>query len=244
MLESLKNSLTSVVFPPHCLECEAPLPVDALHQWCERCLLDLIGDDDDVCVRCAAHLRQPSPFEAGCAFCHRSAFRFDAAISIGNYRGTLQSVVLEMKRSNGEITAYQFGNLLGKLIQERTGDSFADLIVPMPIHWWSRLKRGFCAASVIAAGLSSQTGIPISEKILRQTKRTKKQGMLSNTARFENVRGAFSTRSPQKVVGKTILLVDDVMTSGATANEATKVLKKAGAKRVYIAVAARGVRAS
>lgn len=244
MLESLKKSLTAVVFPAHCLECEVPLNTDATREWCDRCFHELVGDEQEVCFRCAAHLGQPSPFESGCAFCYKSPFKFDAAISIGNYRGTLQSAVLEMKRAHGEATAYQFGTLLGKLALEQGPDSFADLIIPMPIYWWSRLKRGFCAAAIIAAGLSAQTGIPVNENILRQNKRTKKQGMLSNTARFKNVKDAFSIRSPSKVKDKAVLLVDDVMTSGATANEATKVLKKAGAHRVCIAVVARGVRAS
>ena len=244
MLENLKASLTALVFPDHCLQCEGALPVDTPRQWCDNCFHDLIGDEPETCLKCAAHLRQASPFELECAYCRNMAFRFDAAISIGNYRGALQTAVLDMKRSSCETTAYQFGSILGNLLLERTGDSVADLIIPMPIHWWSRLKRGYCAAAMIATGISAQTKIPINDSALRQIKKTKKQGMLSTTARFKNIRGAFSLRNPKVTQGKRILLVDDVMTSGATANEAAKVLKKAGAKHVYVAIVARGVRAS
>jgi len=116
----------------------------------------------------------------------------------------------------------------------------ADLMVPIPTHWKRRfLSNGFHAPSLIAQNVEKMTGIPQSQRILRAVKPTLKQGTLSRTARLKNVRDAFVCKHPGKVARRTVMLVDDVMTSGATMIEAARVLKRAGAKKVIVAVIAR-----
>jgi ComF family protein len=113
-------------------------------------------------------------------------------------------------------------------------------MVPIPTHWKRRfLSKGFHAASLIAQNVEKMTGIPQSQRILRAVKPTLKQGTLSRTGRLKNVRDAFVCKHPEKVEGRTVMLVDDVMTSGATMIEAARLLKRAGAKEVIVAMIAR-----
>ena len=176
--------------------------------------------------------------------CYQTSIEFASAISIGNYRGQLQHAIREMKRSKSEPMANQLGRLLAHCMQQQEVGCRADLIVPMPIHWWKRLRRGFNASSLIADGISKTLGIRQIAGAMRYSRLTKKQGTLSTTARIRNVKGAIQVRWPKSVQDKHVVLVDDVTTSCATANEAAKALLKAGAREVTLAVAARGVRAS
>lgn len=244
MFDLVKEHLASVVFPPHCMQCQAALSMRAPQQWCDECLRGLKGQSCAACLSCGAHLPQTSPFADGCAVCLKTRINFDAAISIGNYRGALQKVIREMKRASSESIAHQLGRVLAQCMGERAVGIEADLIVPMPIHWWKKLKRGFNASSIIADGISAALKIPQRKSVLRYSRLTQKQGTLSTQARIKNVQGAIRVKNPKSLVGRHIVLVDDVTTSCATANEATKALRKAGAKEVTLAVAARGVRAS
>ena len=135
----------------------------------------------------------------------------------------------------------QLGRLLAQTMVETGVGADADLVTPIPVHWWKRLVRGFNASSVIAEGMSQLLQLS-NQPTLRSIRLTKKQGTLSTSARIANVKGAMKIVNRQRVSGKRVVLVDDVATSCATANEATIALFKAGAKTVTLAVAARGVR--
>lgn len=209
--------------------------------WCDRCVKSMIGQEAYSCRRCGARLSQPIPFEDGCQVCRSTRIRFDEALSIGNYGGMLQQIVREMKRAKSEPAATQLGRLIAKLMIEQEVGKDADAVVSLPVHWWKRLVRGFNAASVIADGLSQNFDVP-RISALRFVRQTKKQGTLTTTARIANVKGAVAVVGRQRVLGKHVILVDDVATSCATANEATRALIQAGATKVTLVVAARGVR--
>jgi predicted amidophosphoribosyltransferase len=160
-----------------------------------------------------------------------------------------------MKRENNDILALQFGRLLG-LMFEKFEFPAVDLVVPIPTHWRRRMhRRGFHGAAIIAEGLCQVTGLRQESKLLRCARHIAKQATLSTAMRFSNVTGAFAARAHvgflRRVVRRTlrkvpaekklrILLVDDVMTTGATMNEAAKALKKVAASQVFCAVVARG----
>jgi ComF family protein len=113
-----------------------------------------------------------------------------------------------------------------------------DAIVPMPLHWWRFLRRGFNQSARLARGLSRITGIP-SERLLIRTRRTKSQASMTHAQRRANVRGAFRPRKRAKISGRRLLLLDDVLTTGATLNEAAATLRRAGAESVAIITLAR-----
>jgi ComF family protein len=112
----------------------------------------------------------------------------------------------------------------------------SDLITPVPLFWWKRLRRGYNQSQVLARVIQQECGIPVCDLLVRR-KNTKTQTRLTETRRKENVRDAFRIKN-DAVADKKILLVDDVMTTGATIRECARILKAAGAERVYSLVAA------
>lgn len=152
----------------------------------------------------------------------------------------LKRMVLELKRDMNESHAFQLGRLLGCRLMHQEFCDQVDLLVPVPIHWRRRFKRGFHAAAVIAEGVRMTTGIAVGDGLMRCERLTEKQGTLTGPKRFANVKDAFTLKPMVSVAGTRIVIVDDVMTSGATLSELAKTLRKAGALSVHCAVVARG----
>ena len=120
----------------------------------------------------------------------------------------------------------------------------ADLIVPVPLHYFRLIKRGYNQSGWLASAVGEQAGRPVSHTDLNRVRATPSQAGLNAKARYKNVRGAFavSGRAAKKVTGKQVVLVDDVLTTGATLKAASRALLKAGAKRVDVLVLARVVK--
>lgn len=239
-----------LLFPRNCPNCRAETPLNNVSDpfasiwdddgWCRDCRIQIDPQNSDRCDACAAILAQPSPYSRGCASCHGQDFPFQLAVSVHNYEGLLQHLLITAKNTGDETLMAQLGRLLGQQIKQHPQTAEADIMVPIPTHWKRRfLSKGFHAASLIAQNVEKITGIRQSQRILGAVKPTLKQGTLSRTARLKNVRDAFVCKQPHRIAGRTVMLVDDVMTSGATMIEATRVLKRAGAKKVIVAVIAR-----
>jgi len=116
-----------------------------------------------------------------------------------------------------------------------------DVVLAMPTHWMRRWHRGGNSAETLAAVVASQLRLPLAQRVLRLRRPTEKQGMLSPQERFRNVQHAYAIVRSQPIQGASILLVDDVLTTGATASEVARLLRRAGARSVHVAVVARGV---
>lgn len=138
------------------------------------------------------------------------------------YRGFLQI---------GEFLA----NNLASLVRSDPHLNAADMIVPVPLHWFKRLRRGYNQSELLALRVAEQSGIPV-QNALRRVRSTRTQTRLSPERRARNVRGAFTCVMP--VAGRSVLLIDDVMTTGATVKECARVLKEAGCREVNSLVAA------
>ncbi len=148
-------------------------------------------------------------------------------------------MVLDLKRDMHEQLAFQLGRLLGLKLMQREFFDEVDFLVPVPIHWRRRFQRGFHAAAVIAEGVSSITGVRVENGVLRCDRLTEKQGTLTGQKRFSNVKEAFQLKPLVTIEGSRIVIVDDVMTSGATLSELAKMLRKCGAASAHCAVVAR-----
>ncbi|PWT99978.1 MAG: amidophosphoribosyltransferase [Terriglobia bacterium] len=130
------------------------------------------------------------------------------------------------------------GELLARALPR---DEKIDAVVPVPLHWRRRWSRGFNQSELLARGIARRCGAPICGA-LRRVRHTTTQTGLSNTSRRRNMAGAFATRRPDRILGKRVLLIDDVMTTGSTASACAAVLRRAGASRVVVLTVARAER--
>ncbi len=236
------NSAGNLLFPPACVYCGVGLTGSASGQplLCARCAGTIVHADRRACRRCASTLPAYWPDDRGCPRCQARCYHFAQAVALGSYRTEMQQVVLRMKRPAFEPLTHTMGLYLGDLVRERLGGLELDLIVPIPMHWWRRLRRGTYPAQLLALTVGTVTRLPVCTQLLRCRRKAKKQGTLRPPERFRNVRGTFCVSSGYDITDANVLIVDDIMTTGATASEAARVLRQAGAHTAYVAVVARG----
>jgi ComF family protein len=160
---------------------------------------------------------------------------FDAAYSFGAYEGVLRELVHLLKYRGVHTLAGPLGGMMASAFPR---DERFDMIVPMPIHWWRRWRRGYNQSLLLAKELGRRTGIPVVDTG-RRTRRALPQAGLSNAQRRSNVAGTFSVRDRARIEGRDLLLVDDVFTTGATAGACSRALKRAGARHVSVLTLAR-----
>ncbi len=179
-----------------------------------------------------------------CGICRRAEPHFRRAVAYGAYEGVLRDLI-HLFKYQGTRPA---GKVLGKLLnQATTGMALPDSLILIPVPLWSgkRQMRGFNQAEAIArAYLSVQSadGIQLDTSILSRTRDTASQTGLTRHQRRANVRGAFTVLRPERIKGRSVLIVDDVMTTGTTAGECARVLRRAGAKEVFVATVARATK--
>jgi ComF family protein len=233
----LHQGLLQVVYPGHCLACGQPLAAVS-ESFCAACTGELFRDAREACPGCAATVGPHGTAGGSCPRCRGAAFAFDAALRLGEYDGMLRQVVLRLKDRRGEGMAELLGECWAATAAERFRGVGADGIVPVPLHLWRRLVRGYNQSAALARGLARGLGLPC-HGWLRRVRHTPAQTGRAAAARRDNVRGAFAVRRGAAGRGRCVLLVDDVMTTGSTASEAARALRAAGAARVVVAVLAR-----
>jgi ComF family protein len=228
------RGLADLVYPPRCLACGRPPP--GRERFCSACSAALFHDPHLCCPRCAARVGPFAVTDDSCALCRAEGAPFQATVRLGPYDGALRDAILRIKSNAHEGLAELLGERLAQNHIDRLRALSPDMVVPVPLHWWRRLRRGYNQSAAVARGLASRLGLPCRSWSLWQVRHTKPQKTLSATQRRDNVRGAF--RAWGRLDGAHVLLVDDVMTTGATASEAARALRRAGA-RVSVAVLAR-----
>ena len=191
------------------------------------------------CVQCRAPFltRFPLDEQGRCALCRRGVRGFDAAYSFGFYEDALRELIHLFKYGRVQTLASPLGRLLAQALPL---DQSFDVIVPMPLHWRKRWQRGFNQSELLAREIGRRTHLPV-RMALRRVHYTQAQAGLTNAKRRENVSGAFRARK-SSLGGQRILLIDDVMTTGATAASSARALKRAGAKHVTLLTLARADR--
>jgi Predicted amidophosphoribosyltransferases len=158
---------------------------------------------------------------------------------LGPYDGAIRQAVLKIKHSHYEPLAGGLGELLATYIQQRRFAEPPELVAPVPMFWIQRLWRGTNAAETVALSLARVLRLPIAADLLVCRRWLKKQSTLKSDERRRNVRHAFRVSLRYGIRNARILLIDDVLTTGATAHEAARALLKAGASAVYVAAVAR-----
>ena len=202
---------------------------------CWRGLQEAIGAGE-YCPRCGAQVSAFTQAKGGCNRCRDLGLRYERLVRVGLYRRPLSQMIRKLKFSRGTDSARLLGELLEGVIQAVQWQKKFDLISWVPLHWWRQCCRRYDQAELLARRLGNLSGRR-TFRLLRRARWTAPQTHLSRQRRRENVHGAFTLRRGVGVADKQILLVDDVLATGATANEAAGVLRKAGA-RVAVAVVA------
>jgi ComF family protein len=207
----------------------------------KNCFQKIALIEAPLCLKCGRPQRLNVSSEKFCNQCRAIRYYFTQARAVGLYDGLLREILAELKyRYRPEL-----GEVLGKLLVEwvKLHRNFHDvnLIVPIPLNIPKLKQRGYNQAELLGKPLQKYLGIRLGNDIMIREKITESQNILCKEKRFQNVKGAFRVVNAKRVTGAKVLLVDDILTTGATASEAARVLLRAGALEVKVLTTAVGV---
>ena len=228
--------LLDAIYPAKCRLCGARAENDVA---CDEHGLPQ-GLEGARCDRCAARLPPALPNGQRCGSCRRKRPPFPRVLALGEYEaGELREWLLALKHGKRQGLADPLGRELGALVV-RSETTSAKALVPVPLHPLRRLERGYDQAHLLAEAASLVSGLPV-VRALRRIRTTVPQGTPGAVSRSANVRAAFAprVRLARLIEGRSVWLVDDVLTSGSTAAECTRVLARAGVKTAGVLVVAR-----
>lgn len=239
-LRGAVGSVLAVLFPAPCHVCQQPLVTASQIPICAGCLNSLRRLGPPVCARCGR------PFPPGaaatallCHACRRGLYRFDLARSFARYDRAAERVVTLLKYSAIEPLGAWLAARLAEVAGEEPALAEVDFIVPVPLDKARLRQRGYNQAELIARPLAERLGLPLRPHVLRRLRPRPNKLKLSRRERWETVRGAFETQPGIRVDRARILLVDDVLTSGATLDACARALRGAGAAAIQAITVAR-----
>lgn len=227
-----------LLLPPRCARCDTDLVPPTPVLLCDGCRESLFNGQERFCRTCGCP-RPPQRLQTPCPHCSKTKLHFDSVIPLGNYRGILRDAILTMKHPRGEFLARALGQLLALEKASELADFAPDCLVPVPMYWRRRMWRGVNSPQLLAEELSNHMGVPALRGALWRGRNTIPQKDLGHLDRFRNVRGAFALAGGYGLRDARVLIVDDIMTSGATCSEVAKVLKVGGAAAVTAVVVGR-----
>jgi ComF family protein len=236
----LLGGVTQLIYPNTCWVCGNVMPANQVHV-CSQCFAQLTEDPLPACPRCSSTVGPHVVLDGGCPDCREESFGFDGAFRMAPYDGLLREVILRMKQRAGEDLAEVIAALWAQRMAARLRDLEPDIAIPVPLHWTRRWRRGFNSCDILARCLARELGIPCWTSLLRRSRATAQQTQQTSvTARKDNVKRAFQAKASNALDGKTVFLVDDVLTTGATASEAAHALRLHRPKAIYVVVLAHG----
>lgn len=232
-----------LLLPPNCANCGTSLDTDVVYpQLCMSCQ-SIFTPSHNFCDRCGIPRRSHGGIvPRKCLECATMRFAFDEVVALGTYQGEIAQAVLKMKYDAGQPLAFALGRHLAQHIVGTGRDNCYDLAACTTKHWLKRFFAGINSPEVIMQGIAEYANLPHAADLLVCRRRISKQSMLSPPQRQRNVRNAWKTSDRYDIRGARVLLVDDILTTGATAHQMSKALKQAGAKRVTMAVVGRATK--
>ncbi len=237
------ESLLRWFLPAQCHCCEKFLEEDQ-RGICPDCLSKMRWIEPPLCTLCGVPFLSKQVKNHLCGPCLARKKYFTMARAVGYYEGALREAIHRWKYEEKTSLTSFFGEKLTEVFYRHWSRGAFDLIIPVPLHSQRLRERGFNQSLLLVKELSQRTQIPYAKRLLQKGIPTPPQVHLSGEEREKGVRGSFLLREPEEIDGKSILLVDDVYTTGATVNECSKVLLKAGAERVDVLTLAHAIKST
>jgi ComF family protein len=236
-----QSTLFQFFLPPQCPCCEKFLEKGE-QGFCSNCLSKIRWIEPPFCSICGIPFISQEVENHPCGTCATHRKYFTMARAWGAYEGSLQEAIHRWKYEGKTHLTPFFAEWMAEKLNCYWGHDPLDLLIPVPLHAQRLRERGFNQVLLLVKELSRRTGIPYQKTILRKKKATLPQVNLSGTEREKGLKGAFQVTGKKELEGKSVLLVDDVYTTGATVNECSKVLLRGGAKRVDVLTLAHAVK--
>jgi ComF family protein len=244
-LRQLADGLASILFPAPCGVCGEILGDAGRIPICRSCLAQLTSWNSPLCPRCGR------PFVSAvavagvehplCHGCRRGLYDFDFARSYGAYNSSMARAVVMLKYQQVTPLAGWFAERLFPLVRENAAQIAADVVVPVPLHPARQRERGYNQAELIAQALAKRLGLPCRSHLLVRTRPRPEKQRLTVRERWNSVRNAYDTREGAQVDKLRVLLLDDVLTTGATLDACSRALREAGAAYVAAITVARAM---
>ena len=231
---SLISSLMDIIYPPRCRICTDFLedyPVNR-KDICDECYAGFLGLTHPFCRTCGEPFKSKVEEDHLCEKCLRKRPYYDELRAPYLYEQKLMTAIQLIKYSGKSSIVKSLGPPLAAFAKEWINDTKEMIMIPVPLHRRKLRQRGFNQSALIVRAISPALGIGVDFFSLIRTRYTESQAGLSLEQRRKNVKGAFEARSDKNINGKTVILVDDVATTGNTMNECARILKKAGAYKV------------
>ena len=244
-LRGLADALASVIFPAPCRICGETLDNSSRIPICRSCLASLAPISGPLCERCGCLIASRIPLETShaplCHICRRGLYDFEFARSYGVYSPAMARAIILLKHH----AVLPLGDWFARRIEEAAKphpEMYAvDVIVPVPMHRARLRERGYNQADLIARPLAKRLGLPLQSCLLVRTKPRPDKLRLTMRERWRTVRGAYAMHEGAQVDKLRVLLVDDVLTTGATLDACSRALRKAGAAKVVALTVARAI---
>lgn len=243
LLAAIWRGILSIVFPRHCANCAAPLEPDCEAQLCRKCWDELPRIRQPFCPKCGRPVASKAfiPFDIPCGECRLVQGHYGICRSAGVYEGSLKQCIHLFKYGGRQELARMLGRFMDECAAPGLSGEAYDAIVPVPLHRVKLRERGFNQALMLAREFGTRRGMKVGRGVLVRVRATPSQSTLSRHERLKNVRGAFAVGEGVNLRGSRFLLIDDVYTTGATADECARVLLAGGAQSVDIYTLARTV---
>ena len=232
------ESVLDLFFPPVCPLCQEKWILNNLEDkpspgYCAECIEKLICDFENYCQKCGLPVGKEVN-TPDCRTCRGRSIYYDQLLFVNEYKTYIGELILNFKYGKDKLLAH----FLGKMLYDRIKSKYDDIevIIPVPMHWIKKLKRGFNQADLIGLELSQYMKVPLETSLLKRSRKGENQAGQSRTTRYKGVKELYYIKKPLHY--KSVLLVDDVVTTASTLSECARLLKNAGCEKVYCATIA------
>ncbi|NCB48710.1 MAG: ComF family protein [Clostridia bacterium] len=226
----MKNKIAKVLFSDEfeCLNCGAERMENEHFYLCKKCFFD-IEFIENSCEICGDRV---GSFDLICNNCKKTSHFFTKALCVAKYDGVASNLVRKLKYDNSKYLAKTLGLFMAQKLK-KSGLKDIDFVVPVPLNINRIIERGFNQSELIAKVVAEECSLKVNLKLVKRVKNTPTQTSLSSSERRQNVKNAFELLDKSAVKDKNILLIDDILTTGATIDELSKLFKKHKAKNVF-----------